>query len=892
MKHRIFTTLTIGLLIVVNLSGQSARNKAQALNALMMGNQRFVNGLTDQSARQYPHLDRARLLENASSGQYPFATVIGCSDSRVPIEIIFDAGIGDIFPIRVAGNVSDVDEIGSIEYGVGHVNTPVMLVLGHTGCGAVTAVVENADVHGNIPLLVDNIIPAVASARSKYPRARGAALINYAVEENVWQSIADLINNSAETAHLVSSGALAVLGGVYHLETGEVEWLGEHPAQASLIASTGGSGRATAATTSHAPAQTASHAPAQTASHSAAADTRNRNNRSTQSASSTRARGETAHASAATEGSISMDLIMIIGMVLLGVAGLFFVLTKTAWKMDNLRIRYKIMTLSGSIAVVFSVALFYSSAKIASMGDGFREVEEVYIPLTGIMSKIEAHMFEQEISLLQVVIAERDHDERAMLEHEEEFEHLATQVKTEILEAERIVEEGEQYAQDKADLAWMEETLEHLKVIDKEHDDFDRGGLEIFALIAAGNTREASVLEAKVEEEGLQLAVEIEVFLDSVEVRTAELSAHLSAEEKAALTAVIILTIVAVLLATFLTLFISNGIGRSLINMIQMLTEIEQGEGDLTKRVNIATKDEIGQMGHLFDSFMGKMQALIKSIAERSDQVSSASTQISSASEELAAGAEEQQAQLSEVATTMEQMSAMILESSKNAEETRENAQGTGATANQGRNVVSKTVSGFETMAKSVEQAAGQIQELSRRSEEIGNVIQVIDDIADQTNLLALNANIEAARAGDAGRGFAVVADEVRKLAERTVTATGEIGKMIESIQNDIKTVVGSMTNIQSQSQEGLELVSESDKSLSNISSSIETVISAVEQIAASANEQSSGAEEISKNIEGVTTVAKESASSAQEMASSAEQLNREVEGLNELIGQFKVEAD
>jgi methyl-accepting chemotaxis protein len=302
------------------------------------------------------------------------------------------------------------------------------------------------------------------------------------------------------------------------------------------------------------------------------------------------------------------------------------------------------------------------------------------------------------------------------------------------------------------------------------------------------------------------------------------------------------------------------------------------------------TLGEMGELANWFNTFVSKVSHIVGQVKTSASQVNTASTNISSASEQLASGAEEQQSQLSEVATTMEQMSAMILEASKNADETRQSAQSTGSTASEGRDVVGKTVEGFKTVASTVEQAAHQIQELNKRSEDIGNVIQVIDEIADQTNLLALNANIEAARAGEAGRGFAVVADEVRKLAERTVNATGEISTMIESIQGDIGGAVNSMETIQNQSKEGLEMVGKSDQSLEEISGSITQVVGAVEQIASSANEQSSGAEEISKNIEGVSTVAKQSASSAQELAASAEQMSGEIGKLNELIEQFKVE--
>jgi methyl-accepting chemotaxis protein len=343
-----------------------------------------------------------------------------------------------------------------------------------------------------------------------------------------------------------------------------------------------------------------------------------------------------------------------------------------------------------------------------------------------------------------------------------------------------------------------------------------------------------------------------------------------------------------VVVAIFLTFFMSGRIIRALSKIVEALKRVS--ENDLTVTVDIDSKDEIGEMASQLNTTVGNISSLLKQISTSSSQVGSASSQISAASEQLAAGAEEQQSQLSEVATTMEEMSAMILESSKNADETRQNAQTAGDTAGTGREVVGKTVSGFQTVANTVERAAGQITELNKRSEDIGNVIQVIDEIADQTNLLALNANIEAARAGEAGRGFAVVADEVRKLAERTVSATGEISTMIESIQGDIGAAVESMSEIQIQSNEGLDLVSQSDSSLEEISGSVGSVVTAVEQIASAANEQSSGAEEVSKNIEGVSTVAKQSASSAQELAASAEQLNKEIQSMNELIGQFTVD--
>ena len=203
-------------------------NPDEVVQMLKSGNERFYSGKAT-----HPQADAARLAlaGREDQGKYAYATVIACSDSRVPVELIFDAGVMDIFVVRVAGNVCDTDEIGSIEYGLAHVNTPVLVVLGHTQCGAVTAVTRAVQGHGhklerNIPPLVDNIIPAVKRAIEQQKDVHGDAIIPYAIEENVWQSVEDLFMESPAVRNIVKEGKAKVVGAIYDVGTGKVEWLG------------------------------------------------------------------------------------------------------------------------------------------------------------------------------------------------------------------------------------------------------------------------------------------------------------------------------------------------------------------------------------------------------------------------------------------------------------------------------------------------------------------------------------------------------------------------------------------------------------------------------------------------------------------------------------------
>jgi methyl-accepting chemotaxis protein len=322
-----------------------------------------------------------------------------------------------------------------------------------------------------------------------------------------------------------------------------------------------------------------------------------------------------------------------------------------------------------------------------------------------------------------------------------------------------------------------------------------------------------------------------------------------------------------------------------------MLTEMNKfADGDLTASLHIEKNDEIGKLFAGFNKAVSNVGNLLSQVDEAVQATASASSEISSSSEEMAAGAQEQSSQTIEVAGAVEQMTKTIMETTKNASSAAEAAKNSGVIAKEGGKVVSETIEGMNRVAEVVKKSAETVQALGKSSDQIGEIVQVIDDIADQTNLLALNAAIEAARAGEQGRGFAVVADEVRKLAERTTKATKEIAAMIKQIQKDTEGAVVSMKLGTEEVEKGKELADRAGQSLKQIITGAEEVVDMVTQVAAASEEQSSAAEQISKNVEGISNVTRESAAGVQQIAHASEDLNRLTVNLQELISRFKID--
>jgi carbonic anhydrase len=203
------------------LAAAPAFSAESAYTELVSGNNRFAAGLMLHA------LQDAQRRSKTAQGQQPFAMVLCCSDSRVPPEIIFDRGLGEIFVTRVAGNAVSSAVLGSLEYGAGHLGIPLLVVLGHSKCGAVTAVFngEHLQATGNLAQLLAPVVPAAQAAKKQAAEAKREASVEEAVRANIWQTVVDIYAQSPGLKKLEQEGKLMILGALYDVETGKVEWL-------------------------------------------------------------------------------------------------------------------------------------------------------------------------------------------------------------------------------------------------------------------------------------------------------------------------------------------------------------------------------------------------------------------------------------------------------------------------------------------------------------------------------------------------------------------------------------------------------------------------------------------------------------------------------------------
>ena len=348
-----------------------------------------------------------------------------------------------------------------------------------------------------------------------------------------------------------------------------------------------------------------------------------------------------------------------------------------------------------------------------------------------------------------------------------------------------------------------------------------------------------------------------------------------------------LLSLVGAVVAIGLGMFISAAITKPLHEAVSIANALADGDLRVNPRVN--SKDETGQLMSALQNMVTNLRDMITRTVDISAVIATASDQLQSTASQIATGAEEVACQTNAVATASEEMSATSGDIAHNCSMAADASRQTTESAQSGAKVVNETILGMNVIAERVRETSKTVEALGSRSEQIGDIVGTIEDIADQTNLLALNAAIEAARAGEQGRGFAVVADEVRALAERTTKATREIGDMIKAIQKETRDAVKAMDEGVREVEKGAESSQKSGQALEEILERINEVTMQVNQIATAAEQQTATTGEVTNNLQQVTEVVHQSARGADETAGAAAQLATQAHDLQGLVSRFRL---
>ncbi|MDD0995854.1 methyl-accepting chemotaxis protein [Pseudomonas sp. TNT2022 ID1044] len=334
---------------------------------------------------------------------------------------------------------------------------------------------------------------------------------------------------------------------------------------------------------------------------------------------------------------------------------------------------------------------------------------------------------------------------------------------------------------------------------------------------------------------------------------------------------------------------VGHGIARPLKQMVAMLDDIAQGEGDLTRRLTSDRADELGSIAKGFNTFLAKLQAMITQVVTSVQSVSDSSEHTADIAIRTNTGVHKQMAEIDQVATAVHEMTATAQDVARNATQAAQAASHADQAASQGMQIVRDTSNSIGVLAVEIGRAVSVVQTLAKDSENINAILTAIRGIAEQTNLLALNAAIEAARAGEQGRGFAVVADEVRNLAQKTQKATEEIQTMIQQLQQGTRDVVRVMEDSQNRTDESVQHAAKAAQALETITQAVSVINDMNTQIASAAEEQSAVADDINRNVINIGQVANEVASGADESSAASADLTKLAEQQRRLINQFKV---
>ncbi|MFB4393592.1 methyl-accepting chemotaxis protein [Pseudomonas sp. LS_2] len=414
-------------------------------------------------------------------------------------------------------------------------------------------------------------------------------------------------------------------------------------------------------------------------------------------------------------------------------------------------------------------------------------------------------------------------------------------------------------------------------------------GEEITYRVDSSKDRIELFLPFKVANTDARWALLLEMPLSTVMADAKHLQNELAEQRKTDITGMTLVGLAIAAVGLLVIWLLAHGIARPLRQMVAMLDDIAQGEGDLTRRLQSDRADELGAIAKGFNTFLTKLQTMISQVVTSVQKVSDSSEHTADIAIRTNQGVHKQMVEIDQVATAVHEMTATAQDVARNATHAAHAASNADQAANQGLQIVRDTSRSISVLASEIGRAVTVVQDLARDSENINAILVAIRAIAEQTNLLALNAAIEAARAGEQGRGFAVVADEVRNLAQKTQQATEEIQQMIQQLQQGTRDVVKVMEDSQGKTDDSVQQATRAAEALESITQAVSVINDMNTQIASAAEQQSAVAEDINRNVINIGQVAGEVAGGADESSQASAELTKLAEQQRRLINQFRV---
>ncbi|QWL58101.1 cache domain-containing protein [Aeromonas jandaei] len=377
-------------------------------------------------------------------------------------------------------------------------------------------------------------------------------------------------------------------------------------------------------------------------------------------------------------------------------------------------------------------------------------------------------------------------------------------------------------------------------------------------------------------------------YIDDIDNELATLRAERESKMNSSLQVGVLVILVILGVTLVATVIVGNRVSKPLADAVLALNDIANGEGDLTQRLKVQSKDEIGQLASAFNRFVERIQSVVSQVGETSNHLFSAVDKLHHLSEHYDQQMHGHSRETDQVVTAVTEMSSTAQEVAASASNAASATSDAARESDAARGVVSTAINSINRLVGEVHTASGVIEQLAQETGKIGSVVEVIRGIAEQTNLLALNAAIEAARAGEQGRGFAVVADEVRSLAGRTQQSTKEINEMLQRLQGGVKQAVDVMQASEERSQETVQEASHIASSLDSMVMAVSTINDMNIQIATAAEEQHAVSEEINKNLVAIQQIVSELTSAAVESNSTTRDLANTGDKLRKLVSQFR----